>query len=200
MSLDAVNAFINNPAYHDVLSIVKGFRNGLVYGTKIRFPHALVMTFLFRDGSIKEKMEIVLKATKTHARNLAFFVTIYKTLMLVQRKLCDGKELSAHSFLAGLVGGYFVFGKNTSVNKQIVLYVFARVVLAVAKLPARKGLLPREPPQAYPIFAALSWGAIMWLFRYERPTVHSSLQASMQYLYNDSDHWQTLRNFVWHNK
>lgn len=34
---------------HDLLAIIKGFRNGLVYGAKIRFPHALVMTFLFRN-------------------------------------------------------------------------------------------------------------------------------------------------------
>lgn len=33
----------------DILAIVKGFRNGLVYGAKIRLPHALVMTFLFRS-------------------------------------------------------------------------------------------------------------------------------------------------------
>lgn len=31
-----------NPAYHDVLSLVKGIRNGVVYGAKVRFPHALV--------------------------------------------------------------------------------------------------------------------------------------------------------------
>jgi hypothetical protein len=32
------------------LSVLRGFRNGVVYGAKIRAPHALVMTFLFRDG------------------------------------------------------------------------------------------------------------------------------------------------------
>jgi peroxisomal membrane protein 4 len=45
-----MEALLKNPAYHDLLSIIKGFRNGAVYGAKIRFPHALVMTFLFRDG------------------------------------------------------------------------------------------------------------------------------------------------------
>ncbi|KAG0082163.1 hypothetical protein BGZ92_011876, partial [Podila epicladia] len=44
----AATDFILTPEYHDLLSIVKGFRNGLVYGAKIRFPHALVMTLLFR--------------------------------------------------------------------------------------------------------------------------------------------------------
>ncbi|KAI8056880.1 peroxisomal membrane protein 4-like protein [Syncephalis plumigaleata] len=198
--MDTVTQFINDPKYHDILSIVKGFRNGAVYGAKIRFPHALVMTFLFREGSFQDKARIIFNATKTHARNLAFFVTIYKTLMLLQRKACNDKELSVHSFLAGLIGGYVIFGKNNGVNKQIVLYVFARVMLGLAKMPARKGLLPREPPQAFPIFAALSWGAIMWLFRQERPVVQPSLQASMQYLYLDSNSWSTLKNFLWHNK
>lgn len=44
----AATEFILTPEYHDFLSVVKGFRNGLVYGAKIRFPHALVMTLLFR--------------------------------------------------------------------------------------------------------------------------------------------------------
>jgi peroxisomal membrane protein 4 len=34
--------------YHDLLSVIKGSRNGFVYGAKIRFPHALVMTLLFK--------------------------------------------------------------------------------------------------------------------------------------------------------
>lgn len=76
----ALNNIIKNPAYHDILSIVKGTRaggpgvrddvvlladqyadyyavprrtgarNGLVYGVKVRFPHALVMSILFQSG------------------------------------------------------------------------------------------------------------------------------------------------------
>ncbi|XP_075419885.1 peroxisomal membrane protein 4 isoform X2 [Tenrec ecaudatus] len=47
----AVNALLRKRRYHTALAMVKGFRNGVVYGTKIRAPHALVMTFLFRTGS-----------------------------------------------------------------------------------------------------------------------------------------------------
>lgn len=60
----------------------------------------------------------VLKATKQHARNLAFFATIYKTLLIVQRRM-HGKERPLDSFLAGLVGGYMVFGENNNVNQQV---------------------------------------------------------------------------------
>ncbi|KAG0065065.1 hypothetical protein BGZ89_008629, partial [Linnemannia elongata] len=100
---NATTQFILTPEYHDLLSIVKGFRNGLVYGAKIRFPHALVMTLLFRRSK--------------HAKNLAFFATIYKTLLIVQRRM-HGKERPMDSFLAGLVGGYMVFGENNNVNQQ----------------------------------------------------------------------------------
>jgi hypothetical protein len=38
----ALEKIILNPKYHDILTLVKGVRNGIVYGTKVRFPHALV--------------------------------------------------------------------------------------------------------------------------------------------------------------
>lgn len=50
MSLALINDFITNPAYHDYLAILKGARNGFVYGVKVRFPHALVMSILFGRG------------------------------------------------------------------------------------------------------------------------------------------------------
>lgn len=40
-----------DPRFHEALSVLKGFRNGVVYGAKVRFPHALVMTILFKTGS-----------------------------------------------------------------------------------------------------------------------------------------------------
>ena len=42
--------FIMNTTYHDYLAILKGARNGFVYGVKVRFPHALVMSILFGRG------------------------------------------------------------------------------------------------------------------------------------------------------
>ena len=36
----AVDSFLLNPQYADVLAIVKAARNGAVYGAKVRFPHA----------------------------------------------------------------------------------------------------------------------------------------------------------------
>lgn len=64
---------------------------------------------------------MIFKATKQHATNLAKFVTIYKSLLLLQRRANGGKEKSADSFLAGLIGGYVVFGDRTAINEQVSL-------------------------------------------------------------------------------
>ena len=42
LSQSAIERIILDPRYQDVLSVVKGARNGAVYGSKVRFPHALV--------------------------------------------------------------------------------------------------------------------------------------------------------------
>ncbi|KAL1919353.1 uncharacterized protein VTP21DRAFT_2046 [Calcarisporiella thermophila] len=197
--MDALEKIILDPHYHDLLAIIKGFRNGIVYGAKIRFPHALVMTFLFRGGSLQDKIKVILRATRQHARGLAFFVTTYKTIMLILYKLAGNKEHSINSFIAGCIGGYFVFGENNNINFQIVLYVFSRVMVGLGKMMVKHNNV-EAPPKSFSIFAALVWGAVMWQFRHEREVLQPSLQASMQYLYNDSNRWDSVRNWIWHNK
>ncbi|RMD39609.1 hypothetical protein DV735_g5517, partial [Chaetothyriales sp. CBS 134920] len=225
----AIETVILEPSLHPLLEIVKAARNGAVYGAKVRFPHALVMVFLFRSGTLREKIRLVLKATRAHASNLARFAIIYKSMMLIQRILNPGnpgKEPHYSSFLSGLVGGYLVFGSGTAVNssvsQQIVIYVFARVMLALARLsvePAPGGA-PFLPTQridpalrkkiqdaAWPVFASLSWAFVMYLFRWRPETVQGSLRSSMKYmyvlvlyiLYVDSDTWDGLRNFLIYN-
>ena len=142
-------------------------------------------------NSFREKLRIILKATRTHARNLATFALIYKTTVLVLRRgRLSGKESHYDTFLAGLLGGYYVFGRNSrsSVNQQIVIYVFARVVLALAKVSLQiGGLVPeksreRVAAKSWPVFAALSWGAVMWLFRWHPDTIQPSMKSSMRYM------------------
>ncbi|KAI8632538.1 peroxisomal membrane protein 4 [Xylariaceae sp. FL1651] len=215
----AVERVLLDPKYHDLLAVVKGARNGAVYGAKVRFPHALVMVFLFRSGTLRQKLDLIFRATRTHARNLAKFATIYKLTCYVLKHYgaTPGKEGQYDTFLAGLIGGYFVFGgrsrrsgKISSVNQQIVVYVFARVVLALARLAVKPGYgLPFVSQEArsatishyaWPIFAAVSWGAVMHLFRHHPEDLQPSLRSSMNYIYQQSNEWDSLRNFVWHNK
>ena len=62
---------------------------------------------------------MIYRATRQHAFNLAKFVSIYKTILLIQKKLNNGKERNADTFIAGLIGGYFVFGDRNAVNEQV---------------------------------------------------------------------------------
>lgn len=112
------------------------------------------------------------------------------------------------SFIAGLLGGYYVFGTSkSSVNQQIVIYVFARVILALAKLsiqpPGDNALVgsryggrggmgviklsdeTREAIRrnAWPVFASVSWAGVMWLFRWYPEMLQPSLKSSMTYMY-----------------
>ncbi|KAK9374712.1 Tim17/Tim22/Tim23/Pmp24 family-domain-containing protein [Lipomyces chichibuensis] len=204
-AIDTLQQVILDPKYHDILGILKGLRNGAIYGSKVRFAHALVMTFLFRNGSFKDKMVLIIKATREHARNLATFVFIYKSTLYVL-KSTNGKEQDIDTFIAGLLGGYVVFGRGgkSSVNQQIVLYVFSRVVLGLAKLTVKKKLIPSLHEdvgnKVWPAFAAVCWGLVMYMFRTDPDVLQPSMKTSMDYIYLDSNRWDSLRNLVWHNE
>jgi F0F1-type ATP synthase assembly protein I len=69
---------------HSILSALIG---GAKYGIKIRLPHALLMTFMFRhDLSASDKLRRVLQLSFEHASSLAAFATLYK-VMLASLKL-----------------------------------------------------------------------------------------------------------------
>lgn len=192
------------------------------------------MIFLFRSGTVREKIALILRATKTHAQNLAKYAAVYKITMLLLKHMGSepGKEGPFDTFFAGLLGGYLVFGRRSkrghvsSVSKQIVIFgrssslppqkhfltrcnaVFARVCLSLAQLSVKPSvgiiksheLSKRISHDAWPVFAALSWGSVMWLFRWYPDTVQSGLRSSMDYIYVQSDHWDSLRNFIIHSK
>ena len=165
-------------------------------------------------------------------------MTIYKSLLLLQKKTNKGKERSLDTFIAGLIGGYVVFGERNAVNEQvrlmlgysrtpsshllalsihallsqIVLYVVSRVVAsfipratsgyktAPDSALASSAVKPLPPNSKYfTVFAALSWGAVMWLFRHRGETIQPGMFNSMKYLYRDSDSWKDLKTLFWHN-
>jgi hypothetical protein len=166
------------------------------------------MIFLFRHGPLRHKLYLIFKATRQHARNLALFALIYKSSMLVLLRLNNGKVNSCDPFLAGLLGGYVVFGRSihSSVSQQIVIYVFARVAMALARLAVQPrislaegayaghhsgwGLMDRWPEArevvrryGWAAFASFSWAFVMWLFKWHPEVVQPSLRSSMNYMY-----------------
>ena len=51
-----------------------------------------------------------------------------------------------------------------------------------------------------PLFGAMVWAIVLWLFEHEPESLQPSLRASMDYLYHDSNAWTGLKTLLWHNK
>lgn len=74
------------------------------------------------------------------------------------------------------------------------IYVFARVALALAKLAIQPDMHPlsslitpevrsKISEKAWPVFASLSWALVMYIFRWHPESLVSSLKSSMDYMY-----------------
>lgn len=230
-----LNNILRDPRYQDILAILKGTKNGIVYGAKLRFSHALVMSFLFHNNKKGSRWPHILRSTKQHAKSLGLFVFIYKSLLVLLKhaaKLTSGATARSASsvkndvtgnknpvdaFIAGLVAGYVVFGRPTksaglnSINQQMVLYVFSRVVLGFANLALRHFLASKKVANSsaqgdylnsrfisnstWAVFASLSWACVMCLFRIDSTLLQNSMVHSMKYLYVDSEFWTSILDF-----
>jgi hypothetical protein len=245
----------------EIRAVLSACWGGARYGAKIRAPHALVMTVLFRnDLSSMDKVRNVVKLAAEHAGNLASFAAVYKTLLValkwaskhlrlaaalsasdrsataplwrslgraVMSLLIDGPiihlpdpravgestpdnlhrirtegappghpENVFHSFVAGAVGGYLIWGRYSSVNYQIVLYLTSRVLVGLGKKfllrqsSGDKALVEGDLRRGagargyyYPFAAALVWGTVMALFEESPEVLHPTLRASMDEIY-----------------
>ncbi len=179
----------------EVEAVLKGFRNGVEYGSKVRFVHTLVMTLLFKDIHLKRLpalLKAILAMALEHGRNLGLFVLAYKTGYKTLNYLWGMRALN--HFLSGLLFGTLIFGKKTGVNNQIVLYLFSRVIIGLATMAYRylskvsfgKFFLV-EKGYTYYLMAAVCWGTVMWLFEKDKNLLQTSLSHSMEFLYKESD-------------
>ena len=105
----------------------------------------------------------------------------------------------------------FVSCRYAHFPSKIVLYVVSRVVAAFlpragtpyskAPTPGGSTLARPMPPDSryFSVFAALAWGAVMWLFENRGESIQPGMFNSMTYLYRDSEVWKDLRTLLWHN-
>jgi peroxisomal membrane protein 4 len=111
-------------------------------------------------------------------------------------------EYTYHSFVAGAIGGYYIWGRQSAVNQQIVMYLASRVLVGLWNRAGRKRpdmqsathqLQPNETKiLSYPIVAAVVWGAVMALWEESPDVLQSSLQKSMNDIYRH-DSFQSSR-------
>lgn len=67
------------------------------------------------------KLKSIIRATKTHASNLAKFVFIYKSIRLIAKSIFNEIH-QHHTLVAAFIGGYIVFGDKNNVNEQVFKY------------------------------------------------------------------------------
>ena len=179
---------------HDncLLSSLRGLRNGLYYGGKIRFTHSLVMTLLFKHGTIYEKIKSIIELTLEHAINLGGFVFIYKLTCCILKNIIrnDSKIIN---FVAGLFGSYFIWARKTPVNQQIMLFLLSRNLLSGANIYCEKY---NKNLNGYPITTMLVWGIVMFLFENNPESLQGSLLSSMKFIYKESDRYSSWRDFI----
>lgn len=87
------------------------------------------------------------------------------------------------------------------------LYICSRVIAsfiprATPKTQPPTGVTKPIPPNSryFSVFAAIVWGAVMWLYENKGETIQPGMFNSMTYLYRDSDVWTDLRTLLWHNR
>jgi peroxisomal membrane protein 4 len=97
--------------------------------------------------------------------------------------------------IAGLIGGYCVWGNYSSINYQIVLYLASRVFVAMVKrlmLQQKRGLSASSAAARIPHFmrdrtysfcAAMIWGVVLFLYEDSPEVLHPSLKTSMDEIY-----------------
>lgn len=83
---------------------------------------------------------------------------------------------------------------------QIIMYLLSRILFGLSRLAVEKGYIPQPKQDPFPLVAALIWGTVLWLFEYHRHTLQPSLQSSMTYLYDDSNAWHDISDFLIYNK
>lgn len=104
---------------------------------QVRFPHALVMTLLFkRDATLAQQAKLIWQATSTHSINLGTYVFLFKSLLCLMRHV-RGVESPLNVLVAGALAGYRVFGKNDAINSQINMYILSRVILGTVNALVR---------------------------------------------------------------
>jgi peroxisomal membrane protein 4 len=193
-----------------ILSAIRGFRNGVVTGVRVRLPYifqAVVYAGLFREGNVVERIKFIIKQMLFHGRNLGMFVGIYKSLCCLMRN--RGIDNGVESLIAGFIGGSFAFGDSNgvsgSVNNQIVLYLFARSVQGLIQTAVTKTVVPSAfsitTPRGFRVFAGITLALALYLTEHQPLSMSSSFMSTMNFLYQKSDIpspiiTQSERNFV----
>ncbi|ANZ73902.1 BA75_01184T0 [Komagataella pastoris] len=213
----------NSDTLTDFLNVFRASRNGVVYGGRLRFAHALALALVFkRKQPIGDTIYKASKLSFEHAWILAAFAIVYKgVLFAVKHVILKHNKASRKKyihFIAGAIAGLLVYGQPTggklfsrNITHQVTLYCSSRMILAIGKMIAVKlsqsrSSYPNATPKVHQqskrmieniswyIYSMLSWGCCMYLYQSDPIFLHPSLRNSLEFMYNN-ERWKGLKGF-----
>jgi peroxisomal membrane protein 4 len=138
-----------------------------------------------------------IKLSKQHGTLLAKFSIVYKSILLALHNIFKCKQ-PWHFFVAGALGGWFVWGANfDTISSTVALYMFSRAVVGLSVHLHRSQRL-KNPfgERVFAAFCALSWGLGMGLFELDSGAINISLVRSQEYIYHQCDRWSSIWDFL----
>lgn len=80
------------------------------------------------------------------------------------------------------------------------MYLLSRILVGLVRIAQQKNIVPKTNFSVFPLFGALVWAIVLWIFEYHQDVLQPSLQSSMNYLYHDSNRWNSIKNFLIYNR
>lgn len=192
--LERINQMIASGDFDVFFTALKGFRNGVVYGTRVRAPHALVLNLVWSKSPYSSMPAKIYNVTKTHALGLGYSAVTFALVRGLLRYL-QGTTRVWHNALAGfLIGSLFWGDPNNGVHIQMMMYMLARVVCALYQLFASKCAIA-VPPVAYRVYMGCLWCLTILFLMYSPDKLQASMTQSLEYIFKDSgkfNNWYDL--------
>lgn len=184
--LDRINTMIASGDFDILFHALKGFRNGVVYGTRVRAPHALVLNLVWSKSPYSSMPAKIFKVTKTHALGLGYSAALYAVVRGVLRWM-QGTTHMWHNALAGfLIGACFWGDANNGVHIQMMMYILARLICGLFHLITNKLAVP-VPSYAYRVYMGGLWSLVILFLVYSPDKLQSSMTQSLQYIFQESN-------------
>lgn len=212
---EIIDDMIKSGKYIALFTILKAFRQGVVYGTKVRAPHALVLNLVWGSGPLIAIPRKVFQVTKTHAMGLALSSVIYTlvTQILKQTNFRLTRESGSlvvsripavqwwHAALGGFLVGYFAWGDYTSgVHMQMMMYIASRLLVAMYLLISEKAGFTGTA-QHYRIYSGLLWATLMTILCVEPAVLQASMRKSLEYVFLETNRFTGFRDlFICHKR
>ncbi|GET89606.1 peroxisomal membrane protein 4, putative [Leishmania tarentolae] len=183
--LERIDRMIASGNFDIFFTAIKGFRNGVVYGTRVRAPHALVLNLVWSKSPYSSMPKKIFNVTMTHAFGLGYSSVTFAVVRGLLRKL-QGTTHAWHNALAGFMIGALFWGDPTNgVHIQMMMYILARIVCALYHLLTSKWAVSM-PPVAYRLYMGCLWCLTIMFLMYSPDKLQSSMAQSLTYIFKDS--------------